>query len=325
MATRANKLRQEPTPNLQAATAGSMSQKPADLQKIGGMIEAPAHEPRRATYGAMGLAEAAEQLESSSPSKVLEWAVEAFDEGLTLSLSFGGAEGIVILNMLSRIANRVRIFTLDTGFLFKETQDFREEVMRRYRIPVEIFRPELTVAAQARQHGDRLYARDPDLCCRIRRIEPLKRALEGYEAWITGIRREQTPQRTETPVVGWEERFGVAKIAPLAAWSAQQVEEYIRDHDIPMNPLLKKGYRSIGCEPCTWPVGEGEEERVGRWRGLDKTECGLHWVGNDIKRGGVARTPNRASGEHAGKGHRLLHVYSTAACAQTGTSEKGHE
>lgn len=225
-------------------------------------------------------------MESVSPREVLEWAVETYGEGLTLSLSFGGSEGLVLLDMLSRITDQVRIFTLDTGLLFKETQEFREEIMQRYRLPLDIVHPKLTVEAQARQYGDRLYAHDPDLCCHIRRVEPFQRALKGYKAWVTGIRRDQTPQRAGTPIVGWEKRFEVVKIAPLAAWSSEQVEGYVREHELPTNPLLEKGYRSIGCEPCTQPMEERENARAGRWKGFEKIECGLHWVGKDLKRGG---------------------------------------
>ncbi|TCJ13208.1 phosphoadenylyl-sulfate reductase [Rubrobacter taiwanensis] len=220
----------------------------------------------------------ARRLEGASPPEVLEWAVETYGEGLTLSVSFGGAEGMVLLDMLSRITGRVRVFTLDTGFLFRETLRFRAEVMRRYRLPLEVVRPQLTITQQAARFGERLYAHDPDFCCRMRKVEPLERALRGYAAWVTGIRREQTAQRRETPVVGWEERFGVVKIAPLARWSSEQVEEYVRERGVPVNPLLERGYRSIGCEPCTRPVGIGEDDRAGRWDGFEKTECGLHWV-----------------------------------------------
>jgi phosphoadenosine phosphosulfate reductase len=217
-------------------------------------------------------------LEHAAPQEVLEWAMDAYEEGLTLSVSFGGAEGIVLLDMLARITDRVRVFTLDTGFLFPETVKFREELMRRYGLSLEVVRPRLNITQQAARIGERLYALDPDACCRMRKVEPLERALEGCAVWVTGIRRDQTAERRDTPVVGWEERFGVAKVAPLARWSAGQVDEYVRRHDLPLNPLLEKGYRSIGCVPCTRPVEHGEDARAGRWAGTEKTECGLHWM-----------------------------------------------
>ena len=207
-----------------------------------------------------------------------------YGEGLTLSVSFGGAEGMVLLDMLARItrdagAPKIRVYTLDTGFLFEETVRVREEAMRRYDLQLEVMRPRLTVAEQGALYGDQLYSCKPNICCQIRKVEPQERALKGYDAWVTGIRRDQTPQRANTPVVRWEERFGVAKIAPLATWDTARVEAYVREHDIPLNPLLSRGYRSIGCKPCTRPVAPDEDPRAGRWSGTGKTECGLHWVG----------------------------------------------
>jgi phosphoadenosine phosphosulfate reductase len=216
------------------------------------------------------------RLEAASPEDVLGWALKTYADSLTLSLSFGGAEGMVLLDMLWRQGARVRIFTLDTGLLFKETVEFRKKVMKRYEMPLEVVQPELTVAKQNRQFGDRLYRSNPDLCCYIRKVEPQRRALAGYDAWITGIRRTQTEQRVNTPVVGWEEHLAVAKIAPLASWSAEQVSAYVERHQVPLNPLLEKGYTSIGCEPCTRRVQDGEQRRAGRWADTEKTECGLH-------------------------------------------------
>lgn len=191
---------------------------------------------------------------------------------------------MVLLDMLARItrdadAPKIRVYTLDTGFLFEETVRFREEAMRRYDLQLEVMRPRLTVAEQVALYGDQLYSCKPNICCQIRKVEPQERALRGYDAWVTGIRRDQTPQRANTPVVRWEERFGVAKIAPLATWDTARVEAYVREHDIPLNPLLSRGYRSIGCKPCTRPVAPDEDPRAGRWSGTGKTECGLHWVG----------------------------------------------
>jgi phosphoadenosine phosphosulfate reductase len=235
------------------------------------------------------LAREAKRLEKAHPEEILEWGLAVYGEGLTLSVSFGGAEGMILLDMLSRItdaagAPKIRVFTLDTGFLFEETVRFREEAMRRYDLPLEVVRPRLTVAEQVALYGEELYSCKPEICCQIRKVEPQKRALKGYDAWVTGIRRDQTPQRANTPVVEWEERFEVAKIAPLASWDAARVEEYVKEHDVPLNPLLSMGYRSIGCEPCTRPVAPGEDPRAGRWSGMGKTECGLHWVGGQAVR-----------------------------------------
>lgn len=218
------------------------------------------------------------RLEGAPPAKILEWAVEIYGEGLALSASFGGPEGMALLDMLSRITDEVTVLTIDTGFLFGETIEFREEVMRRYELPLVVLRSELSVEEQVERYGERMRTCSPDLCCQVRKIQPLKKGLERYEAWMTGIRREQTPQRAHTPVVSWDERFGAAKIAPFAFVKEEWVYEYVASHDVPVNPLLRKGYKSIGCEPQTRPVAPDEDRRAGRWSNLEKTECGLHWV-----------------------------------------------
>ena len=235
-------------------------------------------------FGREGLARASERLKDSPPQDILRWAVGVYGEDLTLSVSFGNPEGMVLLDMLSRITDRAQVFTLDTGFLFEETIRFREEAMKKYSLPLKVLTPEISVEEQVERYGPELYSCAPDLCCEIRKIEPQRKFLRDYGAWVTGIRRDQTAQRASTPIVAFDEHFGVAKIAPLAAWSADEVDEYVRQHDVPLNPLLSMGYRSIGCEPCTRPVAPGEDARAGRWPGMDKTECGLHFVGGAVKR-----------------------------------------
>ena len=218
------------------------------------------------------------RLEGSEPEEIIRWAVETYGDDLALSASFGGGEGMALLDMISKITDKVTVLTIDTGFIFRETAEFREEVMRRYKLPVEVLRPTLTVEEQVERYGDQMRTCTPDLCCQVRKIEPLQRALQGYDAWMTGIRREQTPQRANTKIAAWEERYNAAKIAPLAAWTDEQVWDYVKRHDVPVNPLLHQGYKSIGCEPQTRPVHDDEDPRAGRWAGMDKTECGLHWV-----------------------------------------------
>jgi phosphoadenosine phosphosulfate reductase len=230
------------------------------------------------------LSRANERLEGSAPQEILRWAAGVYGGDLTLSVSFGNPEGMVLLDMLSRITGEVQVFTLDTGFLFEETVRFREEAMKRYPLALEVIAPGLTVEEQVERYGPQLYSCAPDLCCQVRKIEPQRRFLKDYGAWVTGIRRDQTVQRASTPVVTFDEYFGVAKIAPLAAWSVDEVDEYVRRNDVPLNPLLSMGYRSIGCEPCTRPVAPGEDARAGRWPGMDKTECGLHFVGGAVTR-----------------------------------------
>src|SRR5919206_4178432 len=227
---------------------------------------------------------AAESLEDSTPQDILRWAVDVYGEDLTLSVSFGNPEGMVLLDMLSRMTDKAKIFTLDTGFLFEETVRFREEAMKKYPLPLKVLTPELTVEEQVERYGPELYSCAPDLCCEVRKIEPQRHFLRDYGAWVTGIRRDQTTQRASTPVLSWEERFGVVKIAPLVNWSAGEVEEYVRERGVPLNPLLGEGYKSIGCAPCTRPVAPGEDARAGRWPGMDKTECGLHFMGGALKR-----------------------------------------
>ena len=230
------------------------------------------------------LSRANERLEGSVPQEILRWAAGVYGEDLTLSVSFGNPEGMILMDMLSRITGEVQVFTLDTGFLFEETVRFREEAMKRYPLALEVIAPGLTVEEQVERYGPQLYSCAPDLCCQVRKIEPQRRFLKDYGAWVTGIRRDQTVQRVSTPVVTFDEYFGVAKIAPLAAWSVDEVDEYVRRNDVPLNPLLSMGYRSIGCEPCTRPVAPGEDARAGRWPGMDKTECGLHFVGGTVTR-----------------------------------------
>lgn len=233
------------------------------------------------------LPEASRGLEGSHPEEVLRWAVDTYGEGLTLSVSFGGAEGVVLLDMLARVVENedVWVYTLDTGFLFDETVRFRDEVMERYpNLKLKVVEPELTVEEQVRKYGPELWSCAPDLCCQVRKIQPQQRWLANFDAWVTGIRRDQTTSRSDTPLVEWDGFFGVAKVAPLAGWSKAQVDEYVEEHGVPLNPLLSRGYKSIGCEPCTRPVSEDEDYRAGRWSESGKTECGLHIVNGKVGR-----------------------------------------
>src|SRR3712207_2433670 len=173
------------------------------------------------TIGREGFARVSERLEDSSPQDILRWAVSVYGEDLTLSVSFGNPEGMVLLDMLSRITDRAQVFTLDTGFLFEETVRFREEAMKRYPLPFKVLAPGLTVEEQVERYGPELYSCAPDLCCQIRKIEPQRRFLRDYGAWVTGIRRDQTSQRANTPVVVLDRYFGAAKISSLVGWSAE--------------------------------------------------------------------------------------------------------
>lgn len=215
------------------------------------------------------------RLEEATPQEILRWAVETYYPKLTMATAFG-AEGCVILAMLAEIEPRVRVFNLDTGYQFPETLALRERIRQRYGIEVELIRPNETVEQMERRFGGPIYHTQPQECCRLRKVEPLKRALQGYNAWITGIRREQTAVRAKANVVGWDERFQLVKINPLLNWTKADVWRYIRLHDVPYNSLHDQGYPSIGCWPCTRPVLPGQDDRAGRWAGLGRVECGIH-------------------------------------------------
>jgi phosphoadenosine phosphosulfate reductase len=217
----------------------------------------------------------AQRFESSSVEEILEWAVERFAPRLVMTSNFG-AEGVVVIDKLARIAPQTPVIYLETGFQFNETDRLKERIRDRYRVNIVEQRAELSVAGQNRLYGERLYERDPDLCCRIRKVEPLKRTLEKYDGWIAALRRDQSPTRAKIGVVEWNARHGLVKIHPLAAWTRRDVWDYIIRHKLPYHPLYDDGYASIGCEPCTRRVAAGAHERSGRWDGQGKLECGIH-------------------------------------------------
>ncbi len=215
------------------------------------------------------------ELESASPQEILKWTLGRFEDKFTMATAFG-PEGMVILHMLSEIDRRAHVFNLDTGYQFQETLELREKVARRYGIEVEMKKPATTVEQYEQLHGGPLYRTNPDQCCFDRKVTVLKNAVVGFHAWASAIRRDQSPDRANVPIVGWDKKFSLVKISPLAKWTKQDVWKFITDHDVPYNPLHDEGYTSIGCWPCTRAVLAGEDERAGRWSGLAKTECGLH-------------------------------------------------
>jgi phosphoadenosine phosphosulfate reductase len=229
------------------------------------------------------IADASAKLEGARPQAILRWAVETFHPRLTMATAFG-AEGCCIIHMLAEIEPNVRIFNLDTGYQFPETLALRERIKERYGIAVELIRPELTVAEYEAEHGGPLYGLRPDQCCHDRKVLPLRRAVAGYEAWISAIRRDQTSHRAAAGVVQWDAKFALVKVNPLLGWTKSDVWRFILDHDIPYNPLHDQGFPSIGCWPCTAPVGDGADERAGRWVGTAKKECGLHVI--EVQDGG---------------------------------------
>jgi len=216
-----------------------------------------------------------QRFESSRVEEILEWAVERFAPRLVMTSNFG-AEGIVVIDKLARIAPQTPIIYLDTGFQFADTDQLKQRIRERYRIEILEQRAELSVDTQNRQYGEKLYERDPDLCCRMRKVEPLKKALAGYEGWIAALRRDQSPTRANIGVVEWNKKHGLVKIHPLAAWTRRDVWDYILSNKLPYHPLYDEGYRSIGCKPCTKRVAPGAHERSGRWEGQGKLECGIH-------------------------------------------------
>lgn len=221
------------------------------------------------------LREQSARLETATPAEIIRWAVAEFHPKLTMATAFG-PEGMVIIHLLSQIEPKVPVFNLDTGYQFKETLELRDRVLARYGIDVELRRPETTVEEYERLHGGPLYTTKPDQCCFDRKIKTLQRSAIGMYAWMSGIRRDQSPDRAKAPIVGWDKKFGLVKVSPLANSTKSDVWKQITDEDIPYNPLHDQGYTSIGCFPCTRAVMFGEDERAGRWSGFAKTECGLH-------------------------------------------------
>ena len=215
------------------------------------------------------------ELERESPEAILRWALRTFGPDVALATGFG-AEGCVLIHQVSCISKNARIFYLDTDLLFPETYELRAQLETRFGVRIEQRAARLSLTAQAEQHGERLWEREPNLCCHLRKVEPLREVLIELQAWITAIRRDQTPARASAGVVERDRKFGLIKINPLARWSARDVWRYLNEYDIPYNPLYDNGYASIGCAPCTTRIQIGEDARAGRWRGTVKTECGLH-------------------------------------------------
>ena len=205
--------------------------------------------------------------EAMSADELLRWAHEEFGERLCLTCSWQ-RQSSALVHMVSELELGVDVVELDTLVLFPETYATRDRLVEQYGLELKSFRPLDPI--------DRLWETDPDRCCGIRKVEPLERALAGYDAWITGIRREQSPTRATAQKVEWSERYGVWKIQPLVDWDSKRVDAYITVNEIPYNPLHDQGYPSIGCIHCTRPVTAGEDERAGRWAGSNKLECGIH-------------------------------------------------
>lgn len=222
-------------------------------------------------------------LEAATPQEILRWAVQTYGQKLTMATAFG-AEGCVLLDMLAKVRDETGffpdVFNLDTGYQFGQTLALKTQIEHKYGIQIRAVQPhEGILAAEAKSKGETggpLYKSDPNECCYWRKVAPLAGAVEGFEAWITAIRRDQTPERAGAAIVGPDKQFPLVKINPLANWSREKVWAYIKEQGVPYNPLHDQGFPSIGCWPCTKPVVAGQDDRAGRWAGTEKTECGIH-------------------------------------------------
>jgi phosphoadenosine phosphosulfate reductase len=228
------------------------------------------------TTVALDYAELARGLDDAPPSEIISWAVERFRPSIVLACSFGGPTGMVALDMVMNVDRTIPVYYLDTGLLFRETYELVERVRRQYGIDPIPVAPDRTVAQQAEAFGPALWERDPNACCAMRKVQPQLSFLQNFDAWISGIRRDQAKTREATQVVQYDARFKVAKICPLAHWDERMVWTYIDAHHLPYNALHDAGYPSVGCVPCTRAVADGEDRRAGRWPGFNKIECGLH-------------------------------------------------
>ena len=211
------------------------------------------------------LADVSASLESAPASAVVEWAWDEYGDDLVLAASF---QDCVLIDLAVQVAPKLEVVFLDTQYHFAETLWYVDEVRKRYDLNLRVMEPEIP--------PDNLWQRNTDACCALRKVEPLRRALDGKAAWMTGLRRDETPTRANSPIVSYDVGRGMVKVNPLATWNDLDVEGYIQDRSLPVHPLAYHGYRSIGCWPCSHPVGDGEDPRAGRWAGTDKIECGLH-------------------------------------------------
>jgi phosphoadenosine phosphosulfate reductase len=217
--------------------------------------------------------QAARELEDASAEEVIRWATDTFGPRICITSSMSDA---VIIHLASAIRPGIDVVFLDTGYHFPETIGTRDAVAAVYPVTLVNVTPSRTVAEQDAELGPRLYGRNPDLCCYLRKVEPLEKALAGYDSWITGVRREETLSRRETRVVEFDEKRQKVKVNPIVGWTSEQVDEYIADNGVLVNPLVYDGYPSIGCRTCTLRVEAGADPRSGRWAGTGKTECGIH-------------------------------------------------
>ncbi|AUH39802.1 phosphoadenylyl-sulfate reductase [Streptomyces sp. CMB-StM0423] len=216
---------------------------------------------------------AGRELEDAPALEILRWTADTFGKRFCVTSSM---QDMVVAHLASRAMPGVDVLFLDTGYHFPETIGTRDAVAAVMDVNVVSLTPRLTVAEQDAEYGPRLYERNPDLCCALRKMQPLEDGLAAYGAWATGLRRDESPTRANTPVVGWDAKRRKVKVSPIARWSEADVQAYVAEHGVLTNPLLADGYPSIGCAPCTRRVAPGEDARAGRWAGFAKTECGIN-------------------------------------------------
>jgi phosphoadenosine phosphosulfate reductase len=217
--------------------------------------------------------QAAEELEGAPAEEIIRWAADTFGDRICITSSMTDA---VIIHLASSVKPGIDVVFLDTGYHFPETIGTRDAAQVVYPINLVNVTPSRTVAEQDAELGPRLYGRNPDLCCFLRKVEPLQKTLKNYDAWISGVRRAETERRKDTRVVEWDPRREMVKVNPIAAWTDEQVDKFIADNGVLVNPLVEDGYPSIGCATCTLRVAPGGDPRSGRWAGTGKTECGIH-------------------------------------------------
>jgi phosphoadenosine phosphosulfate reductase len=216
------------------------------------------------TMSAEDLALISKQFETAPASSIIRWAVDLFGDSLVLAASF---EDVVLIDLATKVAPGIEVIFLDTEAHFPETLSFVESVRARYDLNLTVTKPGPEAAA---------HPCGTEQCCQFRKVEPLRRAVAGKTAWLTSLKRSDGPTRAGAPIVSWDQTFGLVKVNPLATWTDDDIAAHLTDHDLPVHPLIPRGYRSIGCAPTTRPVAIGEDARAGRWSGLDKSECGLH-------------------------------------------------
>lgn len=212
-----------------------------------------------------------------NPADLLAWTIDHFGIDKVVMGTGFGVPGVALLDILKKVNKNVEVFYIDTGVLFKETYELKNQLESHYDMKFKRFSTQIPIEQQRELYGDELWNRDPNLCCNIRKVMPLKKALSSYDVWITGIRKSQTELRKDSDAIEYDERYNVTKINPLINWTHEQVWDYIEENKLPFNKLHKEGFPSLGCTHCTTSVKSGEDDRAGRWRGSGKTECGLHF------------------------------------------------